>query len=125
MANLTLVTPIPPQVICKGEVFAVSMHVHDDGANFHWTNAGFTPKGYITVGTVKAAARAARTGRLCIMSTPFMAHRPEPRKRSTHALRVRVSAPPSAGLPAHQAQPSAGHASLAHKPHPHWHGGHR
>ena len=53
MANLTLVTPIPPQVICKGEVFAVSMHVHDDGANFHWTNAGFTPKGYITVGTVK------------------------------------------------------------------------
>jgi hypothetical protein len=53
MANLTLVTPIPPQVICKGEVFAVSMHVHDDGANFHWTTAGFTPKGYITVGTVK------------------------------------------------------------------------
>jgi hypothetical protein len=53
MANLTLVTPIPPQVICKGEVFAISMHVHDDGANFHWTNAGFTPKGYITVGTVK------------------------------------------------------------------------
>jgi hypothetical protein len=53
MANLTLVTPIPPQVICKGEVFAVSMHVHDDGSNFHWTNAGFTPKGYITVGTVK------------------------------------------------------------------------
>lgn len=52
MANLTLVTPIPPQVICKGEVFAVSMHVHDDGANFHWTNAGFTPKGYLTVGTV-------------------------------------------------------------------------
>jgi hypothetical protein len=53
MANLTLVTPIPPQVICKGEVFAVSIHVHDDGANFHWTTAGFTPKGYITVGTVK------------------------------------------------------------------------
>ena len=53
MANLTLVTPIPPQVICKGEVFAISMHVHDDGANFHWTNAGFTPKGYLTVGTVK------------------------------------------------------------------------
>jgi hypothetical protein len=53
MANLTLVTTIPPQVICKGEVFAISMHVHDDGANFHWTNAGFTPKGYITVGTVK------------------------------------------------------------------------
>jgi hypothetical protein len=53
MANLTLVTPIPPQVICKGEVFAVSMHVHDDGSNFHWTTAGFTPKGYITVGTVK------------------------------------------------------------------------
>jgi hypothetical protein len=53
MANLTLVTPIPPQVICKGEVFAVSMHVHDDGANFHWTTAGFTPKGFITVGTVK------------------------------------------------------------------------
>jgi hypothetical protein len=52
MAKLTLVTPIPPQVICKGEVFAVSMHVHDDGANFHWTNAGFTPKGYLTVGTV-------------------------------------------------------------------------
>ena len=52
MANLTLVTPIPPQVICKGEVFAVSMHVHDDGSNFHWTNAGFTPKGYLTVGTV-------------------------------------------------------------------------
>jgi hypothetical protein len=52
MANLTLVTPIPPQVICKGEVFAVSMHVHDDGDNFHWTNAGFTPKGYLTVGTV-------------------------------------------------------------------------
>jgi hypothetical protein len=53
MANLTLVTPIPPQVICKGEVFSISMHVHDDGANFHWTNAGFTPKAYITVGTVK------------------------------------------------------------------------
>ena len=53
MANLTLVTPIPPQVICRGEVFAISMHVHDDGANFHWTNAGFTPKGYLTVGTVK------------------------------------------------------------------------
>jgi hypothetical protein len=52
MANLTLVTPIPPQVICKGEVFAVSMHVHDDGSNLHWTSAGFTPKGYITVGTV-------------------------------------------------------------------------
>ena len=52
MANLTLVTPIPPQVICKGEVFAVSMHVHDDGANFHWQNAGFLPKGYLTVGTV-------------------------------------------------------------------------
>ena len=53
MANLTLVTPIPPQVICKGEVFSISMHVHDDGANLHWTNAGLTPKGYITVGTVK------------------------------------------------------------------------
>ena len=53
MANLTLVTPIPPQVICKGEVFAVSMHVHDDGANLHWTSSGLTPKGYITVGTVK------------------------------------------------------------------------
>jgi|694.fasta_scaffold30627_6 hypothetical protein len=53
MANLTLVTPIPPQTVVPGEVFAVSMHVHDDGANFHWTTAGFTPKGYITVGTVK------------------------------------------------------------------------
>jgi hypothetical protein len=53
MANLTLVTPIPPQVICKGEVFAISMHVHDDGANLHWTSSGLTPKGYITVGTVK------------------------------------------------------------------------
>jgi len=53
MANLTLVTPIPPQVICKGEVFAISMHVHDDGANLHWTTSGLTPKGYITVGTVK------------------------------------------------------------------------
>jgi len=52
MANLTLVTPIPPQVICKGDVFAISMHVHDDGSNLHWTNAGFTPKGYLTVGTV-------------------------------------------------------------------------
>jgi hypothetical protein len=52
MANLTLVTPIPPQVICKGEVFAVSMHVHDDGANFNWTTAGFTPVGKITVGTI-------------------------------------------------------------------------
>ena len=50
MANLTLVTPIPPQVICKGEVFALSMHVHDDGSNFNWT--GFTPVGKITVGTV-------------------------------------------------------------------------
>jgi hypothetical protein len=50
MANLTLVTPIPPQVICKGEVFAISMHVHDDGANFNWT--GFTPVGKITVGTI-------------------------------------------------------------------------
>jgi len=53
MANLTLVTPIPPQVICKGEVFAISMHVHDDGVNLHWTTSGLTPKGYITVGTVK------------------------------------------------------------------------
>ena len=52
MANLTLVTPIPPQVICKGEVFSISMHVHDDGANFHWTSLGFLPKGYLTVGTV-------------------------------------------------------------------------
>lgn len=51
MANLTLVTPIPPQTVVPGEVFAVSMHVHDDGSNFNWT--GFTPKGYITVGTVK------------------------------------------------------------------------
>ena len=51
MANLTLVTPIPPQVICKGEVFSISMHVHDDGSNFNWS--GFTPKGYINVGTVK------------------------------------------------------------------------
>ena len=50
MANLTLVTPIPPQVICKGEVFAISMHVHDDGSNFNWT--GFTPVGKITVGTI-------------------------------------------------------------------------
>jgi hypothetical protein len=50
MANLTLVTPIPPQVICKGEVFAISMHVHDDGSNFNWTN--FAPVGKITVGTI-------------------------------------------------------------------------
>ena len=50
MANLTLVTPIPPQTVVPGEVFAVSMHVHDDGANFNWTN--FTPVGKITVGTV-------------------------------------------------------------------------
>jgi len=50
MANLTLVTPIPPQVICKGEVFAISMHVHDDGSNFNWT--GFSVVGKITVGTV-------------------------------------------------------------------------
>lgn len=50
MANLTLVTPIPPQVICKGEVFALSMHVHDDGANFNWS--GFSPVGKITVGTI-------------------------------------------------------------------------
>jgi hypothetical protein len=53
MANLTLVTPIPPQVICKGEVFAISMHVHDDGANLHWTTSALEPKGYLTVGTVK------------------------------------------------------------------------
>jgi len=53
MANLTLVTPIPPQVICKGEVFSISMHVHDDGANLHWTTSALAPKGYITVGTVK------------------------------------------------------------------------
>ena len=50
MANLTLVTPIPPQTVVRGEVFAVSMHVHDDGSNFNWT--GFTPVGKITVGTV-------------------------------------------------------------------------
>lgn len=50
MANLTLVTPIPPQTVVPGEVFAVSMHVHDDGSNFNWT--GFTPVGKITVGTV-------------------------------------------------------------------------
>lgn len=59
MANLTLVTPIPPQVICKGEVISISIHVHDDGANFHWTNAGFTPKGYLTVGTVKVEGTGA------------------------------------------------------------------
>ena len=57
MANLTLGTPIPPQVICKGEVFAISMHVHDDGANFNWT--GFTPVGKITVGTITIAATTA------------------------------------------------------------------
>lgn len=51
MANLTLVTPIPPQVICKGEVFAIAMHVHDDGSNFNWSTT-FTPVGKITVGTV-------------------------------------------------------------------------
>lgn len=50
MANLTLYDPIPPQTVVPGEVFAVSMHVHDDGANFNWTN--FTPVGKITVGTV-------------------------------------------------------------------------
>jgi len=50
MANLELVTPIPPQTVVPGEVFAVSMHVHDDGSNFNWT--GFTPVGKITVGTV-------------------------------------------------------------------------
>lgn len=50
MANLTLVTPITPKVICKGEVFAISMYVQDDGSNFAWT--GFTPVGKITVGTV-------------------------------------------------------------------------
>ena len=50
MANLTLVTPIPPQTVVPGEVFAVSMHVHDDGSNFNW--GGFTPVGKITVGTV-------------------------------------------------------------------------
>ena len=57
MANLTLVTSIPPQVICKGEVFAISMHVHDDGSNFNWT--GFTPVGKITVGTITIAASTA------------------------------------------------------------------
>lgn len=54
MANLTLVTPIPPQTVVPGEVFAVSMHVHDDGSNFNWS--GFTPKAYISVGTVKLEA---------------------------------------------------------------------
>lgn len=49
MANLTLVTPIPPQTVVPGEVFAVSMHVHDDGSNFSWT--GFSAIGKITVGT--------------------------------------------------------------------------
>lgn len=49
MANLTLVTPIPPQTVVPGEVFAVSMHVHDDGSNFNWS--GFSPVGKITVGT--------------------------------------------------------------------------
>lgn len=53
MANLTLVTPIPPQTVVPGEVFAVSMHVHDDGSNFNWN--GFTPTGKITVGTVTIA----------------------------------------------------------------------
>ena len=56
MANLTLVTPIPPQTVVPGEVFAVSMHVHDDGANFNWTN--FTPVGKITVGTVTITGAA-------------------------------------------------------------------
>lgn len=57
MANLELVTPIPPQTVVPGEVFAVSMHVHDDGSNFNWTN--FTPVGKITVGTVTIAATTA------------------------------------------------------------------
>ena len=56
MANLTLVTPIPPQTVVPGEVFAVSMHVHDDGSNFNWTN--FTPVGKITVGTVTITGAA-------------------------------------------------------------------
>lgn len=51
MANLTLVTPIPPQTVVPGEVFAVSMHVHDDGSNFNWSTT-FLPVGKITVGTV-------------------------------------------------------------------------
>lgn len=58
MANLTLVTPIPPQVICKGEVFTIAMHVHDDGSNFNWSTT-FTPVGKITVGTITIAATTA------------------------------------------------------------------
>jgi hypothetical protein len=60
MANLTLVTPIPPQVICKGEVFAISMQVHADGVNFDWT--GFAAAGKITVGTATIAGTGSVSG---------------------------------------------------------------
>jgi hypothetical protein len=53
-------TPSAPVVLRPGSQFDLSVHVHQDGANFHWTSATggpYTPKASIRVGgTVLATA---------------------------------------------------------------------
>ena len=49
--NLQLATGIDPQVMVPGEVFELTMHVHNGaGQNFSWT--GFTPKMRVDVASV-------------------------------------------------------------------------
>jgi Flp pilus assembly secretin CpaC len=49
--NLQLASGIDPQVMVPGEVYELSMHVHNGaGHNFSWTN--FTPKMRVDVGTL-------------------------------------------------------------------------
>lgn len=45
--------PSAPVVLRPGSQFDLSVHVHQDGANFHWTNATggpYTPKASLRVG---------------------------------------------------------------------------
>jgi predicted glycosyltransferase len=49
--NLELASGINPQVMVPGEVYELSMHVHNGaGQNFSWT--GYTPKMRVDVATV-------------------------------------------------------------------------
>lgn len=51
--NLQLATGIDPQVIVPGEVFELTMHVHDGaGQNFSWT--GYTPKMIVEIGSAQS-----------------------------------------------------------------------
>jgi hypothetical protein len=56
MPNLDLATPLPEQVIVRGENHEVSFHVHnaDTGQNFNWS--GYTPRAVITVGSASISA---------------------------------------------------------------------